>query len=112
MILLIADIGQNQSCTTIGSVSREENEEQLFRDARMTSKLVINVKVQEILASALTALKASNGNKWKQLVENCQNVTYLKKIFNKPAMQEFLKMLKTYSLITRYLINITQFFTH
>lgn len=98
--IYVIDIGQNQSCTTIGSVSREENEEQLFRDARMTSKLVINVKVQEILASALTALKASNGNKWKQLVENCQNVTYLKKIFNKPAMQEFLKMLKTYSLIT------------
>ncbi|XP_044762458.1 uncharacterized protein LOC123319502 [Coccinella septempunctata] len=96
--IYVVDIIMDQSCTTLDS--KEETEDQLFRDARISSKLIVNSKIQEILASALTALKKSKSEKLKQIEETCQNTVFLKKIFNRSSMQEFLKLLKTYSLIT------------
>ncbi|KAK9883104.1 hypothetical protein WA026_001303 [Henosepilachna vigintioctopunctata] len=95
----VIDIAGCVSCSSI-EMAKGETEDELFRDSRLNSKLLVNEKIEEILIAALGALKKSKSEKFLKFLENCKDTVYIKKIFNKLSMQDYLKMLRTYSVVT------------
>ncbi|KAL3272493.1 hypothetical protein HHI36_013970 [Cryptolaemus montrouzieri] len=96
----VIDIGHSFSSTSLDIAKDDADEQKLFRDCRLNSRLLVNEKIKEILVSVLGALRKSKSEKFAQIVNHCQDKVYLKKIFNKGSMQDFLKMLRSYSVIT------------
>lgn len=96
--IFVLEFSQDQSLTSLDR--KTVSEEILIRDGRLASRLIVNEKLSEILEIALKALESSKSDKYKQILNSMSDTNYLKGVFNKPGIQQLLKLLRNYSLIT------------
>lgn len=85
---------------TDSASGKPKSERTLIRDGRLAARLFINEKIVQLIETALVALQQSNPQKFEELLAMASNPDVLKKIFDKPHIQDFLESLKSQMLIS------------
>lgn len=80
---------------------KTSSERTLIRDGRLAARLFINEKIVQLIENVLIALQQSNPRKVEELVTMASDADVLKRILEKPHIQEFLDSLKNQMLISR-----------
>lgn len=83
------------------TTGKTASEQTMIRDGRLAARLFINEKIVQLVENVLIALQQSNPKKVEELVGMASDPDVLRKILEKPHIQEFLDSLKSQTLISR-----------
>lgn len=88
--------------STDATSGKTGSERTLIRDGRLAARLFINEKIVQLIENVLIALQQANPKKVEELVVMATDPDILKRILEKPHIQEFLESLRNQMLISRY----------
>lgn len=93
-LIICLDIEDDQQAANSAS-------KMFIRDGRLAQRLLINDRILQLIETVLSALQKSNPEKLDELVKLAENPDSLKKIVNKPHIQNFIHSLKNLTLLSR-----------
>lgn len=78
-----------------------KKEEPVMKDGRLAARLMINEKIYQLIESVMVALQKSNPEKVQHLRKMADDPEALQNLMNKPHIQNFIRSLKSHTLISR-----------
>ncbi|RZB40443.1 uncharacterized protein BDFB_005667 [Asbolus verrucosus] len=85
--------------TYVLDVNKENIQPNQKEDERLSSRLIVNEKILELITTVITALEHTNPEKVQHLMGLADDPSSLKRIFRKPHIQEFVTTLKEHCLV-------------